>query len=249
LPSALLLEGLFWKMHLTMWLPLGHSVLKRRDLLLKRVPGFTDPFVYLAHALSGGLPRELIRVTRRLVEVNGELSADGRHARLENLAIAITKEELIEAIRATRSQMSRLTLHPQWTPFFEKLRSASIRLRLASPFVMAEAHECLKELGDLLPPEAPEGVPAARSLAIRDEDEARRIVRDFAAFSFFSLTVVDAFSDRSFDLQLVQQATGSAVAGAYDALAVARAELGVSAENARAMISLFRGSLNKQLAS
>ena len=30
-----------------------------RDLLLKRVPGFTDSFVYLVHALSGGLPRQL----------------------------------------------------------------------------------------------------------------------------------------------------------------------------------------------
>ena len=29
-----------------------------RDLLLKRVPGFTDSFVYLSYALSGGLPRE-----------------------------------------------------------------------------------------------------------------------------------------------------------------------------------------------
>ena len=42
--------------------PLNFS--ETRDLLIKRVPGFTDPFVYLAYALSGGLPRELIRIYR-----------------------------------------------------------------------------------------------------------------------------------------------------------------------------------------
>ena len=37
-----------------------------RELLTRRVPGFTEAFVRLSFVLSGGLPRDLIRVARRL---------------------------------------------------------------------------------------------------------------------------------------------------------------------------------------
>jgi hypothetical protein len=69
-----------------------HNHESRGDLLLKRVPGFTDSFVYLVYALSGGLPRELIRVTRRLVEGNQKFASTGRHARLEDLAFILVKK-------------------------------------------------------------------------------------------------------------------------------------------------------------
>jgi hypothetical protein len=98
-----------------------------RDLLLKRVPGFTDSFVYLVHALSGGLPRELLRITRRLVDVNQELRRDGRqaglHPRLENLAFALVNEEIVESIRATRNQLARLTLPADLNGHMKGLRS------------------------------------------------------------------------------------------------------------------------------
>ena len=87
-----------------------------RDLLLKRVPGFTDSFVYLSYALSGGLPRELIRVTRRLVEVNQKLGSINRYPRLEDLAFILVKENIVESIRATRAQISRLALNTDWAP-------------------------------------------------------------------------------------------------------------------------------------
>jgi energy-coupling factor transporter ATP-binding protein EcfA2 len=213
------------------------NFVEARGLLLKRVPGFTDSFVYLAHAMSGGLPRELIRVTRRLVDLNRELSTENHPARLENLAFAIAKEELIEAIRATRTQMSRLMLHAQWTDFFEKLRAASIRLRFASPFSVNESYNYIKELSELAPPNAPGGVTT-------NEEEAKRIVRDFSTFSYFVMTIIDAFSDTYFDLESVQDATtNGASEGSYEELAIARTELAVSSENGRAMISRFRTTM------
>jgi hypothetical protein len=219
-----------------------------RDLLLKRVPGFTDSFVYLVHALSGGLPRELIRITRRLVDVNEEASTANRHPRLQDLAFCLVKEELIEAIRATRNQMARLMLHSNWTIFFERVHSASISasigLRYASPFSINESYSFIKELSELTVPDAPEGVPTGRELVIRDEDEAERIVRDFTAFSYFGLTVIEVFSDRFFDLEAVRQTTVSGSEGSYEQLAVARAELTVSPENSRAMLRRLRGFLS-----
>ncbi|RSM36041.1 hypothetical protein DMA12_41945 [Amycolatopsis balhimycina DSM 5908] len=40
-------------------------------MLSKRVTGMSEPFRYLCHCLSGGLPRELIRVARNIAELSG----------------------------------------------------------------------------------------------------------------------------------------------------------------------------------
>jgi hypothetical protein len=221
------------------------SLQETSDLLLKRVPGFTDSFVYLVHALSGGLPRELIRVTRRLVEVNGELNNTLRTPRLEELAFALVREELVEAIRATRNQMARLNLHANWAPAFEILRVASVTLRQTS-FAPGSNMYCLIE--DLSTMEAPKEPSKAEGIgrvpAQQDEDAARQIVRDFTVFAYFGLTVIDAFSDKYFDWETVQQRSSGIPEGSYEALAVARAELTVSQENSRAIIQRFRESLS-----
>jgi hypothetical protein len=218
-----------------------------RELLLKRVPGFTDSFVYLVHALSGGLPRELIRVTRRLVEINQEMRDSGKlighRPRLENLASALVQEAIIEAIRATRNQLARLALPGELTVVFEKLHSASTALIAASPFSMNVAYDLIVALGDLTMPDCPADKHARSTVVGDDLDRARRIVRDFAAFSYFGIAVIEAFSDQYFDLELVQDMTARGVEGSYEQLAVARAELTVSPDNSRDMIRRFRDSL------
>ena len=222
------------------------DLLEARDLLLKRVPGFTDSFVYLVHALSGGLPRELIRITRKLVDVNQEAGTRSRVLRLEDLAFCLVREELIEAIRATRNQLARLALHANWTTFFERVHSASVSLRYASPFLTDRSYGLVKELSGLTAPDAPESVPTVRDLIQKDEEEAKRIVRDFTAFSYFGLTIIDAFSDEFFDLEHVRLCTAKRFAGSYEELAVARAELTVSPENSRAMLRRFRDRLSSR---
>ena len=142
--------------------------------------------------------------------------------------------------------MARLMLHSNWPIFFERVHSASTGLRHASPFSMHESYSFIKELSELTVPDAPEGVRTRRELVIRDEDEAERIVRDFTAFSYFGLTVIEVFSDRFFDLEAVQQATVSRSEGSYQQLAVARAELTVSPENSRAMLRRLRGFLSSR---
>jgi hypothetical protein len=140
--------------------------------------------------------------------------------------------------------MARLMLHSNWTIFFEKVHSASIGLRHASTFSMYESCDFIKNLSELTIPDAPEGVPTRRELVERDEDEAERIVRDFTAFSYFGLTVIEAFSDRLFDLEAIQRATVSGSESSYEQLAIARAELTVSPENSRAMLRRFREFLS-----
>jgi hypothetical protein len=105
---------------------------------------------------------------------------------------------------------------------------------------------CLIE--DLSTMEAPKEPSKAEGIgrvpAQQDEDAARQIVRDFTVFAYFGLTVIDAFSDKYFDWETVQQRSSGIPEGSYEALAVARAELTVSQENSRAIIQRFRESLS-----
>ncbi len=213
-----------------------------RDLLLKRVPGFTDSFVYLSYALSGGLPRELIRVTRRLVEVNQKLGSMNRHPRLEDLAFILVKNNIVESIRATRAQISRLALNTDWATVFEILHSASFSLRSASVSSIGESLQVIEKLSELKTPLDATG-QAAASIVGQDEGNARRIIQDFSAYAYFGLIVIDAFSDGFFDLQTVQQQTSSGSEHTYEELALARNELSVSSASSRAMLSRFRNSL------
>ena len=75
-----------------------------------------------------------------------------------------------------------------------------------------------------------------------DEEAATRIMQNFSAYAYFGLTVIDAFSDKFFDPQIMQQHMVIASEAAYEELAFARAELSVSSASSRAMLSRFRNS-------
>jgi len=213
------------------------------SLLLKRVPGFTDAFVYLVYALSGGLPRELIRITRRLIEMNLEQLARRGHPRLEDLTLILVTESMIDALDASRNQMSRLSLGPDWARSFDGMRSASMTLR-RDRLLPDKLYQVIEELSKM-------GVPdrhtssEVRSAKTQDtEDAAARILNNLSAFAYFAMTIVDAFSDKWFDLDEVRRRTESGADNAYEQLAAARVELGVSYASARMIMERFRASLH-----
>lgn len=70
-----------------------------RDLLQRRVIGLSTPFALLCHVLSGGVARELIRTTRRLLWLHDTAGTD----RLPPLATLLTGAELAERVEAVRA--------------------------------------------------------------------------------------------------------------------------------------------------
>jgi len=210
-----------------------------RDLLLKRVPGFTDPFVYLVYALSGGLPRELIRVTRRLVDVNQELRSDDHYPRLEDLAYVLVGEELLEAMRAARNQMSRLRLGSHWTSVFDSMRSAGVALRRESLLSKHESYSVIKTLSEMVPPN-PLRNDLLDSLNTQDEDSANSILSNLAILAYFGLTVIDAFSGGRFDAHFMKYGMLAGSEMSYEQLAAARVELNLSPASSRSMLQRFR---------
>lgn len=206
-----------------------------RNLLLRRVPGFTDAFVCLVHALSGGLPRELIRVSRRLVEIHLERFA--RASRLDELALALVREAVIEALDAARNEMSRLVLRPAWAAVFDVIKRASVALSQDdSPRAV---YLTIEQISQLYAGGCDSGTP-------ENEKAARRILDRLSAFAYFGITVIDAFSDRYFDLDRARPRPAGSLNGSYEELAAVRAELSVSAGSSRIMLDRFRRSLDER---
>jgi hypothetical protein len=206
-----------------------------RELLSTRVPGFTDSFVFLALALSGGLPREMIRVARRLVEVNHQETEDQLSPKIGDLALRLIAEDVAEVLRTSRNQLARMSLPDPWGDVFYQLRAAMALLRSgkASP---GEHQKIIGGLCSLRPPNAADLSTSQET----DETAAAKIIAGLSAFACYSITVVEAFNNDYFDLHAARETTHDTAGGSYVELAAARLELGISPESSQSIIRRFR---------
>lgn len=205
-----------------------------KNLLLRRVPGFTDAFVHLAHALSGGVPRELIRITRRLVEINEELRVTSDYPRLEDLTRALVKEGLTEVVTATRNMISQLAPEAPWGVTFDQLRSLLAAMRIESSVTISESRELMRWLARL---DADRAAPESEADPLK---VARRALIELSAFTYFSLTIIDAFAETTFSVKKAKTRSSPTDAGSYEQLAGARRELTISPESSRETVRRFR---------
>lgn len=215
------------------------TLTESRELLLHRVPGFTDSFAFLTHSLSGGVPRELLRVTRRLVEINLEESNAGRsYPRLDDLAAALVKEELIETLTGIRTQLPSTPEGVDLGDVFDAMRDMLRTMRLAPPCDMAPAHPRLYDFAslDTTPlSEVPELAPAHAPLV------------QLSAFALFCLTVIEVFDHGVFTLAQARWASTGASPASFEELAAARRELSVSPSSCRTTLTRFRAAWNLPL--
>ena len=201
-----------------------------RELLTRRVPGFTDSFVWLSLVLSGGLPRNLIRVARRLVELTIESEYE---LRLPEFAQLIIREEIYEAAVSTRGQIAQLSPGEEWGPIIDRLRQ---RIRDAEPTAKpSDLLAALKRIAEL-PAEFP---PTNASEASQIKDATNKLV----ALALLGLTTCDVFRDDCFNVVKLLDSTADAP-GPYAELAAARRELSISAESCRTTVERIRLSLN-----
>ncbi|MBO2455171.1 hypothetical protein J4573_49355 [Actinomadura barringtoniae] len=203
-----------------------------QHLLQKRVLGLTDPFVYLVHALSGGLPRELIRVTRRLIEVNNETDT---RPRLSMLAYRLVREDVSDALAGTRSHLTQLAPGPPWAPVFDELRTRMSALDDGAPLLPILT--ALATFEDRLPSTGP--ADGAQEGAEEPQTQARAAVVALAALADHGQTVAMAFSEPQFDIETVRAARPGSDAS-YTELSAARRELSISPQSARATLARFR---------
>ncbi len=114
-------------------------------LLIKRVAGLPRPFIALCHVLAGGLPRDLVRAARGLINA----ARWGKETTLPELASTLVRREL-DSLR--QSSLSQLATHPgagallnslhnrEW-PGTEPRHLVGASARLAAAAQRAEADE------------------------------------------------------------------------------------------------------------
>jgi hypothetical protein len=197
-----------------------------RDLLTRRVLGFTESFVWLGLVLSGGSPRELIRVARRLAEMAIESEYD---VRLAGCAEQLVREEMHEAAADARRQLAEMPEDGRWAAALNELRvQVKVFESGGKPTDLRAVLLELKDLPASLPPDA--------------TAETKFAAANLAALALLGLTIRDAFQDTCFNITALRD-RGTGMSGLYEELAAARRELAVSADSCRVAVEKVRKGL------
>ncbi|NRQ39963.1 hypothetical protein HII36_50265 [Nonomuraea sp. NN258] len=184
-----------------------------RRLLHRRVIGLSEPYVALCHCLAGGLPRDLIRAARQVIQAagrswddsggsggsGGSAGAAGRPGAAGQLGVtaaAVAAEEIRRKAAAANAALR--SVNPELRRFLHAVARTGAAPRAA-----------LKILDELPPATAD------------DPQEVSAVRRDFAAYVYFCATLEDVFDDR-LDAARMTAATRDGDGGTFDELAAAR---------------------------
>jgi hypothetical protein len=123
------------------------------QLLIKRVAGLPRPFVALCHVLAGGLPRDLVRAARGLIN-----AASSGQDTLPELASTLVRRELDSLRQSSLSQLAALqgadallnSLHDREWPGMQPRHLIGASARLASAAQRAEADEISQVCRELI---------------------------------------------------------------------------------------------------
>ncbi len=196
------------------------------DILQRRAPHIGAAYIALAHALSGGLPRDLIRYGRRLLDIR----THQYHVELPDVALALITEELSETLAGFRTLLAKQQWEPDTMGVLGSFRSLNAHLRAACP-CPEPARRVRLALAHFTAYRAT-GLP----------EESRRLIDEAAAYAYFSLTLLDVFGLPDFNQRRATAAQHPD--GHLDLLAEARQELGVSPYSARTVIDDIRRAWN-----
>jgi hypothetical protein len=161
--------------------PVPHLRLRDSKALLdRRIVGLPLPFVCLIHCTSGGLPRDLIRAARELVELKAGTEMNEAAARLVGEAVRSKAEAMRITARGFRSER-HVTKFVDWLgKLLEADADADALLRL-----------CRNFKSDLLTPLA--ALPDDEDLK-SEHRNVQALSMQLAAFAYLASTVLELFS-------------------------------------------------------
>lgn len=105
LPIRDAFDSAFDRIFTVPFLPLADS----RRFIRKRVIGMSEPYIHLCHCLSGGLPRDLIRICRRFIGSGGE------GPMMSEICGEVLAEDVAGTTRCRCSWPTSTTPSPCWT--------------------------------------------------------------------------------------------------------------------------------------
>ncbi|MCX4529146.1 hypothetical protein OG982_26220 [Streptomyces sp. NBC_01551] len=201
-----------------------------KEILGRRASGLSEPYKVLTHALSGGIPRDLIRYGLRLDEIKDKT----RFIELTDIARQLILEELADTLAGIRTLLSKQRWTPRTSAILVAFRNLMGHLRPGCPCGSAELrralehvafHDLRRHLGEEAAAELPE--------------EARELIDEASAYVLFSLTLLDVFGEGDLARRRAA-AEARGPEGDLDLLGEARQELEVSPYSARHLIGSIR---------
>ncbi|WP_236076547.1 P-loop NTPase fold protein [Streptomyces coffeae] len=199
-----------------------------KTILDKRSEDHTPHTALLAHSLSGGLLRDLLRYGLQIEEIQ----AKTRTHELAHLARELILEELSETLAGFRILLSK----QQWTQ-----NTSGILSDFHTLCGHLKISQCVCSDGSLLHAlehfahQPPGTQPSHGDIT----DNARQLIDEAAAYSYFALTLLEIFTAPGLDRRS-EQALAQSTYGSHEILAEARLELSISPYSARTLITHIR---------
>jgi Cdc6-like AAA superfamily ATPase len=207
-----------------------------RHVLRERVIGLPVPFLLLAHSMSGGLPRDLIRVTRTLVDLN---ERQGGKARLDVLCSRLVALELERKVRAARVAARGIGTEPHASCFLawsEQLEVEDADAGQLLEFAGSVAGFVAEEMPSFHRADGDDAYVIQR----RDREKLIDLAIELGAMAYFFAAILedfraDAGQEHFRDLERTPQQRP-----AIEILAAARQEFATNRRAAWQLISEFR---------
>jgi hypothetical protein len=209
-----------------------------RRLLGERVIGLPTPFLFMAHCMSAGLPRDLIRITRELIDIGVRR---GQPVALSEVCRQAVRSELSRKARATTVVVRGIDTEPHAGNFLQWVQ------RISRPTVGArELLDCCATVQDFVATDLPllsDGSEQARHRQL-ERSKLVELTLELALVAYFAATLLDFFRDtltRDELRRVEQDAEGES---AIELLAGARQSFGINRRIVWSLISRFRGSVS-----
>ncbi|MFD6294079.1 hypothetical protein ACFWFU_04560 [Streptomyces sp. NPDC060235] len=210
-----------------------------RAILAERSERLNEPHITLAHALSGGILRDLLRYGLQICEVQDTTQSH----ELTELTRHLILEELAETFAGFRTLLSKQQWSPGTSDVLSSFRIFANYLRDPCPCSENEVTTSLKHFA-FYSHAAPRTASTNNSdpnpsLLQEITEEARQIIDEASAYAYFSLTILEIFGVEGLERRR-QLAALHGPDGDPDCLAQARQELGISPYSARSLIDSIR---------
>jgi hypothetical protein len=174
------------------------DVTESTRLLQRRVIGLPVPFLLLCHCLTGGLPRDLIRVARRMVD----LGRSRPGIRLDAVCRALLTADVERAVRAALARLPAIGTGQDLPALMRRLDPRADGLLTAGAF----------------------DAVARDSRAVAMPPAAWTLWIETFGFCYFALTLSEVFDKRLDEARITDRLTGP---GSFEALARARQSFAV----------------------
>jgi hypothetical protein len=204
-----------------------------KSLLYRRVVGLPVPFACLCYCLSGGLPRDLIRSARTMIDFAQTLG-------LKSLAVltsALVRTELQRKTDAIVAAVKRVQLEPEvsqmlrWSTVLTATSTEGL-LRQCIPSITVQTPVSAAKLSD-------EEVAARRSVV--------RLATELAVFAYYCATLLELFNDKLDRNRLQWAEAAASEPRSLDRLAECRQTFAINTPLAWERLSEFRNAWGMQV--